>query len=282
MCITSSPASTPSAPSNLPPEGWLSRWLPNSTGRRSGSRPARRANMLPIASTRTVSPAASHSARNRSRPRRSTSVSVSRRTPPFGVAPISAMPIRLSHSRLPSMRWLVWAIMPDVLASERRILPAARLAARERSPGAVPRIEPGTSVGMNAKWVLAAGLLLAGCKLIDQTTFAPSPEEPSGQAGRAEGGPAHPADHHRLCRRRTRTTRRCCATRCGQRRRVRPVSSTTCSPCCPAGADAAAGQQRAAEVMRDIMAQGVPASRIHLGLRAAPAGSAQEVRVYVR
>ena len=34
--------------------------------------------------------------------------------------------------------------------------------------------------------------------------------------------------------------------------------------------------------MRDIMAQGVPASRIQLGLRAAPAGGAQEVRVYVR
>ena len=50
----------------------------------------------------------------------------------------------------------------------------------------------------------------------------------------------------------------------------------------PAGADAAAGQQRVAEVMRDIMAQGVPASRIQLGLRAAPAGSPQEVRVYVR
>ena len=33
--------------------------------------------------------------------------------------------------------------------------------------------------------------------------------------------------------------------------------------------------------MRDIMAQGVPASRIHLGLRTEPAGGAQEVRVYV-
>ena len=30
---------------------------------------------------------------------------------------------------------------------------------------------------MRARWVLLAGLLLAGCKLIDQTTFAPSPEE---------------------------------------------------------------------------------------------------------
>ncbi len=29
---------------------------------------------------------------------------------------------------------------------------------------------------MKATWGLAAALLLAGCKLIDQTTFAPSPE----------------------------------------------------------------------------------------------------------
>ena len=50
----------------------------------------------------------------------------------------------------------------------------------------------------------------------------------------------------------------------------------------PSGADAAAAQSRAAAVMRDIMAQGVPADRIHLGLRTAQAGSAQEVRIYVR
>src|SRR3712207_4843030 len=49
--ITSKPASTPSAPSNLPPEGSLSRWLPNRTGARRGSRPSRRANMLPMEST---------------------------------------------------------------------------------------------------------------------------------------------------------------------------------------------------------------------------------------
>ena len=30
--------------------------------------------------------------------------------------------------------------------------------------------------GMRAMWLLAAGLALAGCKLVDQTTFAPSPE----------------------------------------------------------------------------------------------------------
>ena len=42
----------------------------------------------------------------------------------------------------------------------------------------------------------------------------------------------------------------------------------------PAGADAAVAQRRATDVMRGIMAQGVPASRIHLGLRAAQAGGA--------
>ena len=50
----------------------------------------------------------------------------------------------------------------------------------------------------------------------------------------------------------------------------------------PSGTDAAAAQSRATAVMRDIMAQDVPASRIHLGLRTAQAGAEQEVRVYVR
>jgi hypothetical protein len=40
---TSRPASTPYAPSNLPPCGCVSRWLPVATGRRCRSRPARRA-----------------------------------------------------------------------------------------------------------------------------------------------------------------------------------------------------------------------------------------------
>jgi hypothetical protein len=34
--------------------------------------------------------------------------------------------------------------------------------------------------------------------------------------------------------------------------------------------------------MRDIMAQGVPADRVHLGLRTAQKGGPQEIRVYVR
>ena len=39
--------------------------------------------------------------------------------------------------------------------------------------------------------MLAAGAALAGCKLIDQTTFAPSPEETAAAADSAEGGSAH-------------------------------------------------------------------------------------------
>jgi hypothetical protein len=50
----------------------------------------------------------------------------------------------------------------------------------------------------------------------------------------------------------------------------------------PSGADVAAAQRRASEVMRSIMDQGVADSRVHLGLRTAPAGSPQEIRVYVK
>jgi len=46
--------------------------------------------------------------------------------------------------------------------------------------------------------------------------------------------------------------------------------------------DLAMGQQEASEVMRTIMLDGVPAGRIHLGLRADPTLTGREVRVYVR
>lgn len=46
--------------------------------------------------------------------------------------------------------------------------------------------------------------------------------------------------------------------------------------------DAATGQARATGVMRAIMRDRVPASRIHLGLRTDPALAASQVRVYVR
>jgi hypothetical protein len=45
---------------------------------------------------------------------------------------------------------------------------------------------------------------------------------------------------------------------------------------------AAAGQERAAGVMRAIMRDRVPSTRIHLGMRTDPALAAGQVRVYVR
>ncbi len=134
---------------------------------------------------------------------------------------------------------------------------------------------------MNVMWVLAAGLLLAGCKLIDQTTFAPSPEAPAANSDAPKADPRTPLitigyatpdpNYQEILRYAVRAAET----------RVPGVQYDVVAML-PAGADAAAGQQRVAEVMRDIMAQGVPASRIHLGLRTAPAGGAQEVRVYVR
>ena len=56
---TSSAASVPSTPSNLPPVGWVSRCEPRPTGGFDMSRPLRRPNIEPSASTCTSRPAAS-------------------------------------------------------------------------------------------------------------------------------------------------------------------------------------------------------------------------------
>ena len=70
-----------------PPVGWVSRCEPRPTGGFDMSRPLRRANIEPSASTCTCRPAASQALRNQSRTCLSSGPSVSRRTPPFGVAP---------------------------------------------------------------------------------------------------------------------------------------------------------------------------------------------------
>jgi hypothetical protein len=134
---------------------------------------------------------------------------------------------------------------------------------------------------MKSGWILAVGLLLAGCKLIDQTTFAPSPEASTSKQEAPEADPrkalitigaATPeADYQDMLR---------YAVRAAEARA--PGVEYDVVAMLPAGGDAAGAQQRVAGVMRDIIAQGVPANRIHLGLRSATAGSAQEVRVYVR
>jgi hypothetical protein len=134
---------------------------------------------------------------------------------------------------------------------------------------------------MRATWVLAAAVLLAGCKLIDQTTFAPSPEETVAkqEAPKADArtplltiGYATPnPDYQDVLR---------FAVREAEARA--PGVQYDVVGILPPKADAATAQHHLADVMRDIMAQGVPASRVHLGLRTTQSGAAQEVRVYVR
>src|SRR5664279_1229616 len=79
-------------------------WLPVTTGGRALFLPARRMKPLPILSIVTVMPASRPQRVTRSRPCLSRSVSVSRQTPPLGVAPILASSISESHRRSPSMR----------------------------------------------------------------------------------------------------------------------------------------------------------------------------------
>ncbi|MNZ70106.1 hypothetical protein D3C78_884270 [compost metagenome] len=102
---TSTPASTPKQPSNLPPVGWVSMWLPVITGGNAGLRPARRAKMLPTPSMLTVQPASSHQVTNRSRAWRSRSVNARRQTPPLTVAPSRASSMSDCHKRSRLMCW---------------------------------------------------------------------------------------------------------------------------------------------------------------------------------
>jgi hypothetical protein len=138
---------------------------------------------------------------------------------------------------------------------------------------------------MKLVWVLLAGVALAGCKLVDQTTFAPTPE--------ADPPPLVPAAS---------TT-----SQADPRKPLLTIGYATPDPnyqevlryavdtaetrapgvqydvvaMMPAGGDAAQAQENAVDVMRTILAQDVPQSRVHLALRTAPAGMAREVRVYV-
>lgn len=134
---------------------------------------------------------------------------------------------------------------------------------------------------MRRMWGVAATVLLAGCKLIDQTTFAPSPEAApaAAQAPKVDTRTAlltitytepNPSYQDVL-----RYAVRAAETRA-------PGVQYDVIAMLPTGADAAGAQRRSAEVMRGIMDQGVPASRIHLGLRTAQANAPQEIRVYVR
>ncbi len=136
--------------------------------------------------------------------------------------------------------------------------------------------------------------LLGGCTLIDQTTFAPSPEPkpppvivPPPVETRAPliviAASATPKEYTPSLR---------TVVRAAQARKrdieydvagIAPATSAAAGQ--PAVASVVAQQEagsHAAEVMRAIMAQGVPAARIHLAVRSDPAITAGEVRVYVR
>ena len=130
-------------------------------------------------------------------------------------------------------------------------------------------------------WVpYVAVLWLAGCTLVDQTTFAPSPEQKAAApAPRADPraplltiGYDTPAPNYQ--------DPLAFAVRTAETRA--PGVQYDVVAMLPAGGDVALAQRNATEVMRAIVAHGVPAARIHLGLRIEPAGGTRQVRVYVR
>ncbi len=155
--------------------------------------------------------------RGRACPRRSGSAAARR---PSASRRSRAMAIRLSHSRLPSMRWLVWAVMPGVLAWRAPHL-ARRAACCKTVAGTVDR-------GRHESDVDVGGGPRA------RRLQADRPDDLRALAG---GDPGEDRRRRRRTRaphcspsatpRRTRTTRTCCATRCGRRRRARPGCNTT-------------------------------------------------------
>jgi hypothetical protein len=132
--------------------------------------------------------------------------------------------------------------------------------------------------------LLAVLLWFSGCTLIDQRTFAPAPE------AKAQPAPAQPPvvldariplvtidytvaspDYGELLH---------AAVRAAESRNA-DVQYDVVSMV-QDGSDIRLAQERATGVMRAIMRDRVPASRIHLGLRTDPALASSQVRVYVR
>ena len=137
------------------------------------------------------------------------------------------------------------------------------------------------STVMTVVGVLAA-LALSACSLIDQRMFAPSPEEepiPVVPVAHAPVEPrtplitvdyAIPAPNYRDLLR--------LAVRAAESR-----SNSVQYDLVAAEPDIKTGvPSQAFEIMRAMMAEGVPAARIHLGLRGEPALTAVQVRVYIR
>jgi hypothetical protein len=132
--------------------------------------------------------------------------------------------------------------------------------------------------------VVAALLSFTGCTLIDQRTFAPSPE--------AKAQPAPPRAPVVLDTRTPLVTIDYTvpspdyglllhdAVRAAESRD--PDVQYDVVSVLKDTSEASTGQERASGVMRAIMRDRVPATRIHLALRTDPALAASQVRVYVR
>jgi hypothetical protein len=127
-------------------------------------------------------------------------------------------------------------------------------------------------------------LSFTGCKLIDQTTFAPSPEakaQPASTRAPVVLDARTPLvtidytvpspDYAELLHDAVRAAE---ARDADVQYDVVSVMKDT--------SDASLGQERATGVMRAIMRDRVPESRIHLGFRTDPALAEGQVRVYVR
>ena len=152
----------------------------------------------------------------------------------------------------------------------------------DRRRGVAPRLRA-------APAVLLVLLVLGGCKLIDQTTFAPAPgavRTRPAPAPRVDArtplltiGPDTPVSGYR-------TLLGFAVHAAEQRDRdvrfdVTAVAPTDLAPDRQAAATAAA-EAEATRVMRAIAAAGVPADRILLRAVLDPATTRREVRVYVR
>jgi len=130
--------------------------------------------------------------------------------------------------------------------------------------------------------------LLSGCKLIDQTTFAPAPEaKPAPAATQSAAPPPLSAESRRALVTIAYSTPNPnyqdvlrYAVRAAEARDPNVQYEVVGEVPSLAGAEQA--QRDAAAVMRAIMADGVPAARIHLGLRAEPGVAVRQVRVFVR
>jgi hypothetical protein len=130
---------------------------------------------------------------------------------------------------------------------------------------------------------IVALLSFTGCSLIDQRTFAPSPEakaQPSAQAPVVLDArtplvtidyTVPSPDYGELLH---------AAVRAAENRDAGVQYDVVAM--LQDASDVRAGQERATGVMRAIMRDRVPASRIHLGLRTDPTLASSQVRVYVR